>query len=343
MTRYVDQGDELLTAAKIFKTFMLLDLIKMPIIMLPVGINWLTDASVSVQRVEDFLTLPELEDCNNEGAYEENDMYKSHQETIRIENGTFSWDTEPILKNINIEIEQSQLVGIVGVVGSGKSSLINALLGNMVTLKGSVSKIRNAAYVPQEAWIQNASIRDNILFGEEYHRVPFNQVVSMSGLEADISTLPNKLGTIIGEKGVNLSGGQKQRVSIARALYATFSASRSTTYLFDDPLSALDAHVARQVFDRVLGKRGHLSNSTRIVVTNSLTVLPDFDIIYVIEDGEIVARGSYKELLIGTSRFSSTLRSVFKGIKSFEVVTIKQHLKIRKGNFITQKTQRIPN
>ena len=74
MTRYVDQGDELLTAAKIFKTFMLLDLIKMPIIMLPVGINWLTDASVSVQRVEDFLTLPELEDCNNESAYEENDM-----------------------------------------------------------------------------------------------------------------------------------------------------------------------------------------------------------------------------------------------------------------------------
>ena len=318
MTRYVDQGDELLTAAKIFKTFMLLDLIKMPIIMLPVGINWLTDASVSVQRVEDFLTLPELEDCNNESADKESDMYKSHQESIRIENGTFSWDTEPILKNINIEIEQSQLVGIVGVVGSGKSSLINALLGNMVTLKGSVSKIRNAAYVPQEAWIQNASIRDNILFGEEYHRVPFNQVVSMSGLEADISTLPNKLGTIIGEKGVNLSGGQKQRVSIARALYATFSASRSTTYLFDDPLSALDAHVARQVFDRVLGRAGHLSNSTRIVVTNSLTVLPDFDIIYVIEDGEIVARGSYKELLVGTSRFSSTLRPVFKEIKSFD-------------------------
>ena len=312
MTRYVDQGDELLTAAKIFKTFMLLDLIKMPIIMLPVGINWLTDASVSVQRVEDFLTLPELEDCNNKSPDKENDMYKSHQETIKIENGTFSWDTEPILKNINLEVEQSQLVGIVGVVGSGKSSLINALLGNMVTLKGSVSKIRNAAYVPQEAWIQNASIRDNILFGEEYHRIPFNQVVRMSGLEADISTLPNKLGTIIGEKGVNLSGGQKQRVSIARALYATFSSSRSTTYLFDDPLSALDAHVARQVFDRVLGKGGHLSNSTRIVVTNSLTVLPDFDIIYVIEDGEIVARGSYKELLIGTSRFSSTLRSVFK-------------------------------
>ena len=237
MTRYADQGDELLTAAKIFKTFMLLDLIKMPIIMLPVGINWLTDASVSVQRVEEFLMLPELEDSIIHDSDQKSDLiYKGHQETIKIENGTFSWDTEPILKNINIEIEQSQLVGIVGVVGSGKSSLINALLGNMVTLKGNTTKIRNAAYVPQEAWIQNASIRDNILFGEEYHRVPFNQVVSMSGLDADIATLPNKLGTIIGEKGVNLSGGQKQRVSIARALYATFSASRSTTYLFDDPL-----------------------------------------------------------------------------------------------------------
>ena len=237
MTRYADQGDELLTAAKIFKTFMLLDLIKMPIIMLPVGINWLTDASVSVQRVEEFLMLPELEDSISHDSDQKSDLiYKGHQETIKIENGTFSWDTEPILKNINIEIEQSQLVGIVGVVGSGKSSLINALLGNMVTLKGNTTKIRNAAYVPQEAWIQNASIRDNILFGEEYHRVPFNQVVSMSGLDADIATLPNKLGTIIGEKGVNLSGGQKQRVSIARALYATFSASRSTTYLFDDPL-----------------------------------------------------------------------------------------------------------
>ena len=313
MTRYANEGDELLTAAKIFKTFMLLDLIKMPIIMLPVGINWLTDASVSVQRVEEFLTLPELEESQVHDS--DNNMYKSHHQTIKIENGTFSWNTEPILKNINIEIEQSQLVGIVGIVGSGKSSLINALLGNMVTLKGTATKIRNAAYVPQEAWIQNASIRDNILFGEEYHRVPFNQVVSMSGLDADISTLPNKLGTIIGEKGVNLSGGQKQRVSIARALYATFSASRSTTYLFDDPLSALDAHVARQVFDRVLGKRGHLSNSTRIVVTNSLTVLPDFDIIYVIEDGEIVTQGSYQELLVGKSRFSFTLRLVFNLIR----------------------------
>ena len=338
MTRYANEGDELLTAAKIFKTFMLLDLIKMPIIMLPVGINWLTDASVSVQRVEEFLTLPELEESQIDS---DNSMDKSHQENIKIENGTFSWDTEPILKNINIEIEQSQLVGIVGIVGSGKSSLINALLGNMVTLMGTATKIRNAAYVPQEAWIQNASIRDNILFGEEYHRVPFNQVVSMSGLDADISTLPNKLGTIIGEKGVNLSGGQKQRVSIARALYATFSASRSTTYLFDDPLSALDAHVARQVFDRILGKRGHLSNSTRIVVTNSLTVLPDFDIIYVIEDGEIVAQGSYQELLVGTSRFSMTLRLVFDLIRKWfstaEIHSIKRLLKTKKGNFTTLK------
>ena len=136
-------------------------------------------------------------------------------------------------------------MAVVGLVGAGKSSLLSALLGEMETLSGSVRLSGSRAYVAQQAWIQNLTLRDNILFGQPYDPKRFADAVAVCGLEPDLKLLVAGDQTEIGENGINLSGGQKQRVALARAVYR-----RAELYLLDDPLAALDAHVGREVFNR---------------------------------------------------------------------------------------------
>ena len=166
---------------------------------------------------------------------------------------------------------------VIGKVGSGKSSLLSGLLGEMhlfkedsadssdtqgngqsIELTRPKSRINTTgkiAYVAQQAWIMNATLRDNVLFGREYDEELYKRVITACELTTDISLLPAGDQTEIGEKGINLSGGQKQRVSLARAVY-----SNADLYLFDDPLSAVDAHVGKSIFDNVMGPRGLLKD-----------------------------------------------------------------------------------
>lgn len=165
-----------------------------------------------------------------------------HDETetapLIIENGSFRWDEEETtLKNIDMRVEKNQLVAVVGAVGSGKSSLLSAYLGEMDKISGKVNRVGTVAYVPQQAWIQNATLKDNILFGRTYDRKRYEKVVEACALKADFDMLPAGDQTEIGEKGINLSGGQKQRVSLARAVYQD-----ADIYFLDDPLSAVDSH-----------------------------------------------------------------------------------------------------
>lgn len=174
---------------------------------------------------------------------------------------------------------------VVGKVGAGKSSMLSALLGEMNIVqdespdassdsqlippvqlyeeqKGQEAKIYingSTAYVPQQAWIQNASLKDNILFGREFHEKFYDQVTESCSLLLDIELMPDGDETEIGEKGINLSGGQKQRVSLARSIY-----SGADIYMFDDPLSAVDAHVGKHIFDSVIGPYGLLQNKVAI-------------------------------------------------------------------------------
>lgn len=137
-----------------------------------------------------------------------------------IENGTFSWgDETSVLKNISISVDKRKCVAVVGAVGSGKSSLISAFLGEMDKISGRVNTVGKIAYVPQQAWIQNATLQDNILFGRAMDRARYEKVLKACALQADLEILPGGDQTEIGEKGINLSGGQKQRVSLARAVY----------------------------------------------------------------------------------------------------------------------------
>ncbi|XP_055919617.1 multidrug resistance-associated protein 1-like isoform X7 [Eupeodes corollae] len=285
-----------LTADKVFVGITLFEALKLPLSTLPMLMVDIVETQVSVKRINKFLNSEELDpDCVGHDS--------SLPHPMLIQNGTFSWgDENAILKNINMEVKKNSLVAIVGTVGSGKSSIISAFLGEMDKLNGRVNTVGSVAYVPQQAWIQNATLRDNILFGKEYDRKRYQKVIDACALRSDIQMLSAGDKTEIGEKGINLSGGQKQRISLARAVY-----SDSDLYLLDDPLSAVDSHVGKHIFEEVIGPTGLLAKKTRVLVTHGITYLPKVDNIYVLKDGEVSEDGTYSELLNKKGAFSEFL------------------------------------
>lgn len=180
----------------------------------------------------------------------------------------------------------------IGKVGSGKSSLLSAILGEMEKIGGYVGVRGKTAYSSQQAWIQNMTLRDNILFDREYDQGLYKKVVDACELKRDLEILPYGDFTEIGEKGINLSGGQKARVSLARAIY-----QEADIYFLDDPLSAVDAIVGKSLFEKAIGPTGLLKDKTRLLVTHSLTFLKDCDLIVVLENGEITHKGTLDDLM----------------------------------------------
>uniref|UniRef100_A0A8C3KYW3 ABC-type glutathione-S-conjugate transporter n=1 Tax=Chrysolophus pictus TaxID=9089 RepID=A0A8C3KYW3_CHRPC len=231
---------------------------------------------------------------------------KGRNASIVVRNGTFCWskDTSPCLRRIDLTIPQGSLLAVVGQVGAGKSSLLSALLGDLEKMDGCVTMKGTAAYVPQQAWIQNASVEDNILFGKEMDETWFNRVVDACALQPDLESFSAGQKSEIGEKGINISGGQKQRISLARAVY-----QRSSIYLLDDPLSAVDAHVGQHIFEHVLGPNGLLKDKTRVLVTHMISVLHQVDNVVVLVDGMIAEIGSYQELSRRNGAFAEFLQS----------------------------------
>ena len=223
---------------------------------------------------------------------------------VYAEQADFTWENEgnPNLKDISMRIDEGSLVAIVGSVGSGKSSILSALLGEMKRTKGVVNVRGKVAYTTQQAWIQNGTLQSNIIFGKRYNKDLYNKVIEACALEPDIKMLPGGDQIEIGEKGINLSGGQKQRVSIARSVY-----SNSNVYFLDDPLSAVDAHVGKHIFDKVIGSKGILRNKTRLLVTHAINYLPKVDKIIVMNEGRITEMGTYSQLLNKKGDFADFL------------------------------------
>ncbi|KAI6023743.1 P-loop containing nucleoside triphosphate hydrolase protein [Pisolithus microcarpus] len=196
-------------------------------------------------------------------------------DSIDLEKGKVSgkWEEElcgplPFLRNVNIAIRRGSLTAIVGHVGSGKSSLLSAIIGEMMRVSGEVNCNGTIAYCAQQPWIQTTTIQDNILFGR----------------------FPHGLATQMSEKGNNLSGGQKARLSLSRAVY-----SDADIYLFDDILAALDPRVGRNVFNNCIRKG--LRGKTRLLVTHQLQYLNQVDHIIVVSEGNIVEQGTFEELV----------------------------------------------
>ncbi|XP_029962097.1 LOW QUALITY PROTEIN: canalicular multispecific organic anion transporter 1-like [Salarias fasciatus] len=291
-----------LTPEKAFTSISLFNILRFPLAMLPMIIASIVQTTVSKKRLEKFLSGEDIE----AGAVQHNSSFKT---AVSVCDGTFAWerDAEPLLKNVSLEIKPGQLVAVVGAVGSGKSSLISALLGEMHSTKGFINIQGSITYVPQQAWTQNATLRDNVLFGSPNDERRFKEVIKACALEPDLELLPGGALTEIGEKGINLSGGQKQRVSLARAAY-----SQADVYLLDDPLSAVDAHVGKHLFENVIGPNGILQNKTRILVTHGVSFLPHVDEIVVLVDGVVSEIGSYSSLRASGGAFSEFLDTYAK-------------------------------
>ncbi|CAK5271106.1 unnamed protein product [Mycena citricolor] len=202
------------------------------------------------------------------------------------------------LNNLRLSIPRGSFVAIVGKVGSGKSSLLQAMIGEMRRTEGTVVFGGSIGYVAQSAWIRNATLGDNITFGQELKPDRFEDVVRACNLEHDLEMLPHGAKTEIGERGINLSGGQKARVALARVAY-----SSSDIVLLDDPLSAVDSYVGKAILDNCI-LHGPLASRTRILVTHALHVLDKTDYIYVMDNGVISEQGTFDSLMKDGALFS---------------------------------------
>ncbi|KAG8363494.1 hypothetical protein BUALT_Bualt19G0028200 [Buddleja alternifolia] len=212
---------------------------------------------------------------------------------VEIDGGKFSWETgssNPTLDHINLKVTKGMKVAICGTVGSGKSSLLSCILGEMQKMSGTVKINGSKAYGPQSPWILTGNIRENILFGEVYDSLKYDKTVEACALVKDFELFAAGDLTEIGERGINMSGGQKQRIQIARAVYQD-----ADIYLLHDPFSAVDAHTGTELFQDCL--MGILMDKTIIYVTHQVEFLPAADLILLMQNGKIAQAGTFDELL----------------------------------------------
>lgn len=212
-------------------------------------------------------------------------------------------EREPFkLQELNLEVKRNELIAVIGTVGSGKSSLLAALAGDMRRTGGDKVFGASRAFCPQYAWIQNTTLQNNIIFGKDMDKSWYKEVIQACALQPDLDMLPHGDLTEIGERGITISGGQKQRLNIARAIY--FDAD---IVLMDDPLSAVDAHVGRHIFDNAI--LGLLKDKCRVLATHQLWVLNRCDRIVWMEEGKIQAIDTFDNLMKNNAGFQTLMET----------------------------------
>ncbi|KIX09957.1 uncharacterized protein Z518_01038 [Rhinocladiella mackenziei CBS 650.93] len=294
-----------LTTDLVFPALTLFNLLTFPLTVLPMVITSIIEASVAVGRLTEFFTTDELQE--DAVRFIDRPPNQQGEASVTIRDATFTWDKnrdQTVLQNINFNANKGELTCIVGRVGAGKSSLLQAILGDLWKIKGETVVRGRIAYAAQSAWIMNASVKENIVFGHRWDPHFYNQTINACALVDDFRQLPDGDQTEVGERGISLSGGQKARLALARAVYA-----RADVYLLDDVLSAVDQHVGRHLINNVLGPNGLLSGKARILATNAITVLKEADYMYLLRDGSILEKGTYQQLIAMRGEVATLIKS----------------------------------
>ncbi|KAI3337105.1 metal resistance protein YCF1 [Xylariaceae sp. AK1471] len=288
----------------VFPALALFNLLTFPLSVLPMVITSIIEATVAANRLSEYLVAEEVQpDAVTIGPAAE----ERGDDVVIIRNGTFSWnrhEAKNVLKGIDFTAHKGDLTCIVGRVGQGKSSLLQSILGDLWKIEGEVHINGTVAYVAQQPWIMNATVKENVVFGHRYDSNFYEKTVKACALLDDFMQLPDGDETFVGERGISLSGGQKARVALARAVYA-----RADIYLLDDCLSAVDSHVGRHIVENVLGPRGLLNSKCRILATNAIAVLSDADFICQLKDGEIVESGTFRQLMAMKGGIADLIKS----------------------------------
>ncbi|KAI8617356.1 P-loop containing nucleoside triphosphate hydrolase protein [Chytriomyces sp. MP71] len=373
-------------AATVFSTLSVINLIKLPIAVAPFISQSVFSSLVSMERLAKFLAAEEMDEsevARRAAAVEKMDGSNA----IEFQNASFEWSaaegvegddeaeeltpkiadmpqsvsaetlTPPSiqsekfsfkLQNINLNVKKGSLTLVVGRVGSGKSSLLSSLIGDMIPVEGVVAVNGRMGYSPQASWLQNTTLRANVLFGSPFDEKRYNETIQCCGLSKDLTLLPHGDMSDIGEKGITLSGGQAARVNLARAVY-----SNSDILLLDDPLAAVDSHVGKHILEECI--LGVCASKTVLLVSHQLHIAPQASHIVVMDNGVIAEQGSFAELMAAKSGFFSLMqeygheqvdedeeankKTVKKEKKVDQVADLKEDAK--KGDDLTEEEERL--
>nr|XP_034922203.1 ABC transporter C family member 13 isoform X2 [Populus alba] len=331
-----------LDAATVFTCLALFNNLISPLNSFPWVINGLIDAFISTRRLSRFLCCSEYKHVLKQKA-ECEDM------AVIVDDASCTWSSSEekqpnlVLNHVNLCLSKGSLVAIIGEVGSGKSSLLSAILGEMTLIHGSVHSSGSVAYVPQVPWIMSGTIRDNILFGKNYDSRRYSDTIRACALDVDISLMAGGDMAHIGSKGINLSGGQRARLALARAIYQGLD-----TFMLDDVLSAVDAQVARWILhNAILGP--FMDQKTRILCTHNVQAISSADMVVVMDKGQVTWAGSSADLAVSSytafspqNEFDALSDVQGKELSMADSIQVSHsHLPERDSNHVSEEVQEI--
>ncbi|KAM6937183.1 cystic fibrosis transmembrane conductance regulator [Xenentodon cancila] len=314
---------------------------------LPGSIQMWYDTLALVKKIEDFLLKEEyrvmdyslttvgLELVNVSASWDEGigQLFEKIKQENKA-NGHLNGDNRlfftnlyvtPVLKNISLDLEEGKMLAVAGSTGSGKSSLLMMILGELMPTEGKISHSGRISYSPQTSWIMPGTIRDNILFGLTYDEYRYTSIIKACQLEEDFALLPEKDKTPLGEGGVTLSGGQRARICLARAVYKD-----ADLYLLDAPFTHLDIATEKEVFEKCVCKL--MGFKTRVVVTSKMEHLKRSDKILLLHNGDCYFFGTFSELQAQRPDFSSLLL----GLEAYDNISAE-----RRNSVLTETLRRV--